>query len=616
MDKWTGKRQEAVERCKGAKVGRWEGGRGGGTTVLRLEVRKIVCEIDMARCIPDRLHPSQAERSESDFLQRLRHELPDDFIIIPCLEIPRQNGIFDSETDFVILHPRGRLILEVKGGTILCERGRWKRVRQGRAEEITPPFFQARDNAYEIRDYLVKVFGKEAPEARMMFNQAVVFPDVDFMEDTIEITDDRLVDRGELTRVGLTDIVNRLLNDGEKRYLQRFPDKPLPTPLSVGQLEKIAHKLRPELRLTANLSSEEVDLELIRLSASQLHVLEMLEQNKRLRVTGGPGSGKTLMAVETCRRELELNPTAKIGLICFNRFLGAFLADVVVREKMTQIQAGSFYSHCDGLIGNRGKVNESDSSYFVQRVREALQVAKKLPPDEKYDLGVVDEGQDFRYDGEMLELMDVLLKGGLARGRWRWFEDLDQVLSPEPTDQPTQKHEALLDLLDVAASARLENNWRNTEQIAQAVGKVMGLPVKPTARIFGPQVSTAPLVKDKEFAMLEALLSKVVLKDYQPKDIVILSMHGAGRESYAGKDTLAGLRVVSYDPSRAYEEGTIRVSTVFKFKGMESHAVILTDIDSLGSVRDRRKAYVGMSRAKYALYLIAKEGLNWGRGEG
>jgi superfamily I DNA/RNA helicase len=91
-------------------------------------------------------------------------------------------------------------------------------------------------------------------------------------------------------------------------------------------------------------------------------------------------------------------------------------------------------------------------------------------------------------------------------------------------------------------------------------------------------------------------------------------MHGAGRESYAGKDTLAGLRIVSYDPSRAYEEGTIRVSTVFKFKGMESHAVILTDIDSLGSVRDRRKAYVGMSRAKYALYLIAKEGLSWGRG--
>ena len=581
--------------------------------LLRLVVGKIVCEIDMARCIPDRLHPSQVERSETDFLERLRIELPDDFIIIPCLEIPRQNGLFDSETDFVILHPRGRLILEVKGGTILCERGRWRRVRQGKSEEIVPPFYQSRDNAYEIRDYLVKVFGKEAPEARMMFNQAVVFPDVDFLEDTIEIADNRLVDRGELARVALVDIVNRLLDDGENRYRQRFPEKPLPPALTVAQLEKIAHKLRPELRLTANLTAEEVDLELIRLSASQLNVLEMLEQNKRLRVTGGPGSGKTLMAVETCRRELELNPTAKIGLICFNRFLGAFLADVVAREKMSQVQTGSFYSHCDGLIGERGSAKETDSTYYAKRVQQALVAAQKMKVEDKYDLLVVDEGQDFRDDGDMLQLMDVLLKGGLARGRWRWFEDLDQVLSPEPEGNPTVEHESMLDLLDVAAGAHLERNWRNTEQIAQVVGKVMGHVVKPGSRVFGPQVSSAPLVKGKEFAMLDALLTKVVLKNYEPKDIILLSMRGAGRESYAGKESVAGLNIVSYDPSQPYQEGTIRVSTVFKFKGMESHAIVLTDIDSLGTLRDRRKAYVGMSRAKYALYLIAKEGLEWGR---
>jgi superfamily I DNA/RNA helicase len=61
---------------------------------------------------------------------------------------------------------------------------------------------------------------------------------------------------------------------------------------------------------------------------------------------------------------------------------------------------------------------------------------------------------------------------------------------------------------------------------------------------------------------------------------------------------------VPFDPSKPYEEGTIQVSTVFKFKGMESHVVVLTDLDKLESPRDCRRTYVGMSRAKYALYVL------------
>ena len=49
---------------------------------------------------------------------------------------------------------------------------------------------------------------------------------------------------------------------------------------------------------------------------------------------------------------------------------------------------------------------------------------------------------------------------------------------------------------------------------------------------------------------------------------------------------------------------TLSPSLVFKFKGMESHFVVLTDLDTLDSPRDRRPAYVGMSRAKYALFVL------------
>jgi superfamily I DNA/RNA helicase len=84
-------------------------------------------------------------------------------------------------------------------------------------------------------------------------------------------------------------------------------------------------------------------------------------------------------------------------------------------------------------------------------------------------------------------------------------------------------------------------------------------------------------------------------------------LRGAGKESYAGAAELAGLKAVPFDPSKPYEEGTIQVSTVFKFKGMESHVVVFTDLDKLDSPRDRRRAYVGISRAKYALYVLGQQ---------
>ena len=563
----------------------------------------------MARCIPDRLHTAQYEKSESDILERLRFELSDDYIVIPCLEIPRQNGVFDSEADFVILHPRGRLVLEVKGGQIVCESGKWMRERGSRYEKMVPPFYQSRDNSYEIHDYLVKVFGKESPEGSMVFDQAIVFPDVDFNVETIEVALRRIVDRKELAQADFSEICERLLDDAAERYLKRFPGKKLPEPLTSEQLVAVAQKLRPDFRLTANLTADEMDIELIRLSASQLHALDMVTENKRLRITGGPGSGKTLLAMEMCRRELQKTPTAKIGLICFNRYLGGFLYDVVQRETLTTVTAGSFYSFCDTLIGSPGDQRETNPEYYAQRVRQALVAAKKISQDDKYDLLVVDEGQDFRDDGDMLLLMDTLLKGGLKRGRWRWFEDLDQYLNPEPTQPPLHDHTELLEILDEAPFAKLDNNWRNTEQIAQKVAKVMGQTVKQSSRIFGPAIATAPLKEGKEFAMLDALIQKVVLKDFDPKDVVIISMHGAGRESYKDKDMVAGLKLIPYDPMKPYENGTIRCSTVYKFKGMESHAVVLTDFDKLDSVRDRRKAYVGMSRARYALYMVVSNGV-------
>jgi len=564
----------------------------------------------MARCIPDVIPPAQYHKVEQDLLQRLRTELPDEFIVIPCLEVPycpggRSRGR-DSEADFVILHPRGRLVLEAKGGEIRCIQGRWERKKSGKWQPFPPPFFQARDNAFEVRDYLKRQFGKDAPEARTPFNHLVVFTGIDFNVDTIEMPDARLIDRTELANSDMLKLMNRLLDDTEQRYLARFPGQELPPPLSDKQLLSIANKLRPDVRATSSLTPEELDRELIRLSSTQLHALDAATLSKRLRVVGGPGSGKTLLAIEVCRRELAANPAVKIGLVCFNRYLGTFLVDVAKADRLDGVTPGSFYLHLDRILGSTGDSTASDPAYYQQRVRSALELARRTPEAEKFDLLVVDEGQDFRDDGDKLALIDAMLKGGLAKGRWRWFEDLDQILSPESVVSPSAEHQAYLDCLDAFGQVEVTCNWRNTEQIAQAAAKVMGRSTPPSFGVQGPKVTTVPSKPGRDFDLLVAVLGHEKLRAYRPEDIIVLSMRGAGKESFSGKTESAGFRLVPYDAALPYEEGTIRTTTVFKFKGMESHVVILTDVDVLTTPRDRRKAYVGMTRAKYDLYVLGQ----------
>ncbi len=548
-------------------------------------------------------------KSEARLFERLRRELPDEYVLIHSLNIPGRalpggRPGSDVESDFVLLHPKCRLVLEVKGGGIECVDGVWSTTNKSGKHEITPPFHQARFNSFDIYNYLKDQFGPGSLGYKSLFGYAIILPDVDLEVPTIEGDPRRIIGKTELEATSMLDIVERQIAVSAQMYKDKFPDQAEPALMTPELIAETIQLLRPDLRLIPSLSADQMDKQLLKLSAEQMRSLNMMDRNPRLRVTGGPGSGKTLLAFETCRRELKARPDSRIGLMCFNRHLGSFLADVSKAEGVSKIDAGSFYSHCDRLIGNAGDQTSTDPAYFRQRVTDALAAARSLPEERKFDLLVVDEGQDFRDDGDKLALMDALLKGGLSKGRWRWFEDIDQILSPEAPNPPSGGHLEALQALEAGAEAMMVHNWRNTDQIGRAVAKVIGRTDVETSGIPGPAVVSAPYPAGRELELLNVVLAKHVLPKHLPKDIVVLSMRGAGKESYVGAAELGGLKAVPYDPAKPYEEGTLRTSTVFKFKGMESHVVVLTDLDKLDSPRDRRRTYVGMSRAKYALFIL------------
>jgi len=596
----------------------------------------------MARCFPDYVDGKAEGHQESAFLARLRTELPDEFVVIPGLEVAARRDHQESEVDFIVLHPRGRLVLEVKGGKLRRINGHWERLKRGVwVPERKSPFYQSRANSHAVREFIEERFGKSSPEGQALYGRVVVFPDAALEDDSIEVTDQMVLDQSDLVgEGGLLAAINGLLADAENQFRVGRQKKDLkrqqyeaeqvlkaggvpaevvelplegirlPDPLTDEQVLRVAKALRPDLLLVPNLSATEVERELIRLSVGQLRALDRVQGSKRLRVLGGPGSGKTLLAVEVARRELRERPGAKVGLVCFNRSLGSFLAEVARSEGLLTAVAGSFYVHVDRLLGSPG-LSAGDADYYRQRVRQATEAVRALPEEARFDVLVVDEGQDFRDDGDKLALLDALLKGGLSKGRWRWFEDLNQLLTPPASAPPSAALQALSADLDEAGEYVLTGNWRNTAQIAARVCDVMGLPHdQETPALEGPNVDTAALIPGKEFDMLEALVTKVLAPDiaarrYAPEDVVILGMRGAGKASFDGRDQVGGFPLVPYDPVAPAVPGAIRATTVFKFKGMESHVVVLTDLDQMETLRDRRKAYVGMSRARYRLILVA-----------
>ena len=598
----------------------------------------------MARCIPDFIEDMDEGHPERVFFDRLKAELPDEFVIIPSLEISSRRDQVESEVDFVVLHPRGRLVIEVKGGKLRRKAGRWERNKGGVwIKEGKSPFYQSRVNSHTVREYLEDYFCKGDPRADALFGRAVVFPDVVAEYDSLEAADQMVIDQSNLVGAGsVLKAIHILFDQAEKQFKEGRRRKDLasqkaeakqmteagqtprpivelsmdeirlPASLTDAQILQIADALRPDMLVASNLSATDVERELIRLSASQLRALDAVQGSNRLRVIGGPGSGKTLLAVEVARREVRERPGSKVGLVCFNRSLGSFLGEIARSEGLLTAVTGSFYVHVDRLLGDVGK-SDGDAKYYQKRVQQAVAAAKGLAEDAKFDVLIVDEGQDFRDDGDKLALLDSIVKGGLNKGRWRWFEDLDQVLTP-PTDiVPSGLLAEHTAILDDAAEFVLKGNWRNTSQIAERVSAAMALVHHADGlALEGPEVQTAPLRPGKEFAMLDALVKQelaadIATRQYSPEDIVVLSMRGAGKASFEGQTTLGGFPLVPYDPVAPRVPGAIRATSVFKFKGMESHVVIVTDLDQVETLRDRRKAYVGMSRARYKLYLIATE---------
>ena len=148
---------------------------------------------------------------------------------------------------------------------------------------------------------------------------------------------------------------------------------------------------------------------------------------------------------------------------------------------------------------------------------------------------------------------------------------------------------------------RLKKNCRNTKKICIEIQNIIGIPENAAFKdvLDTPAVNHIiynDLMDQKKH--LEELLIELKEKNISEKDIVILSPKIRSK-SVVG--LLNGYNIADYSVKST---GRIRFSTIQAFKGLESSTIILTDIESY---QDEKLIYVGLSRARFNLYILETE---------
>ena len=479
----------------------------------------------------------------------------------------------DIEIDLVLLlKDFGCMVIEVKGSHITYARRSWMQSSPSGVHPIDPAA-QAKRNMYALRNYISANWS----QGTLRSDWVVAFPH----SNVIDVRDPNLPVAKIIQKDGLEFAVSQI-----KSLLSGVHTFPLPA--YDGWVDVAKKTLIP-------LSAQDTDrtsvlgnnYEFIRgLTHEREIYLEQLSDNNRYYVKGPAGSGKTWLAFEQARRWAKEG--LKVGVLAYNRGLVSYMlkkdSEVPEQEKLAWVS--TFHDYATSIGSTAG-----DPNYYADetdRYREDLLAkASVLSEEEKFDAWVIDEAQDFLpswWDVLKISLRDPI------NGKMALFGDDQQLVfghRPAPGG--------------FFAALRLTENLRNSQQIASAVSKFVKRPT--TAR--GPFAFEIEYVECGDggvFEKADDVVEQLTDKEFwHPGEIALLTTKRRHPEyvRQADNDRLAHWATLWTNEDVFY-------CTVGGFKGLERPVVVLAVDGFHEDAQSSDVLYVGMSRARDKLVVVAE----------
>lgn len=543
--------------------------------------------------------PSQAE---AKVYRALRDRLPKAYVVffqVGWILRREDEQAKDGEIDFLVCHPdHGYLCIEVKGGGVGFDAttGEWFSVdRHQQKHAINNPISQALKAKYSIRSKL-----NEHPRWRDLSlgnglrGHALFFPDVG---------DPIVLSRPDMPAalIGSARNLPQPKDWIDSAFTYWGNDVGSFTPIGRRGIDVVREVFARSFVVAPLVSSRLVDQEARRLvlTKDQMRVLDFLRSRRRVAVSGGAGTGKTVLALEKARR--LASEGFKTLLICYNRQLADHLSSLC--SDMSNVDVMSFHQLCHRQVeradraSGRDLVAEAKVTYpgkdlYDVQLPNAMAYSLEVLPD-RYDAIVCDEGQDFRE--EFWVPLELLLSDYERSPLYVFYDDNQNIYARAGTfpirDEPFS----------------LTTNCRNTAPIHVAAYRhYKGVPVSPPD-IEGDDVQfDASPGRDAQAAKINArIVDLVVRQGVAAGDITVLIADALRKTDYYA--TLRRLPLPK--PATWLEEGnrsnnTVLIDTVQRFKGLESPIVILWGLDTIDLTRSEELLYVGMSRAKSLLVVV------------
>ena len=581
--------------------------------------------------------PADIPYSEKLIFQALQaSEGADDWHVFHSVKLNKISDRVEGEADFIVMIPgQGIVVIEAKAPEkIVSDDDGWHLVGVPRTKH--DPITQLEIIKTEINSYLASkhiIF----PTARLLWLPTLEAKDLAPLEGDIDVdTQEILTSSDFVNPIGAIEDVlsNFAKREGVAKTLKsgrEFVNDNFESACNAIEQHFVARASKTALTefQKNQLDDSEFDF---------MSVYDMVKENPNIYFNGAAGTGKSGYIGQFARDSYE-EFTFVDGKMNFldNKVLllswGVMIAEsnrakFKAYEKMHVYDFGELMKEVTGLNPD----NFADSREFWDTTLPKAAIAV-IPTSNigNYDLIAIDEFQDVATRPLMLELIRKLAKDPTFK-KTRLILGSDwkqQILALNEESKYQDPFLAAKALAPDTIHVRLLDNYRNSEEVGQAIEAILGAD-EPVYRSFKVQgLSNVELVPydstNERSVLLEAI--RELRQTTADADIRILSRY-AGKLSLCARikkdtnpteDIEASAYLYAMLKDEDVEGGFIGWRSIAKFKGRESHAVVITDVSVDKKYLDDPAAkdgaikrvleslYVGVSRANYRVKILCDD---------